>query len=114
MPRKPGPPPVYDMQIEGLSPICIEHEVTKQSATFVDDFTGEVREVAPKLAQRIEHRAKVIEDHREWLRATRAATARAIDERNKRQRELTEATVRRMLNPPKHNPPEHKLFKRRF
>lgn len=116
MPRKPKPPPVCNMLIEGLSTLAQEGEAQrledlKSQLTFEDDIAGgTVHSVAPQIAQRIIHHAKVIEDYAMRRKALHIENRNEINAMNARRDEVAEAIVLKQFTPQ----PPAKPFKRRF
>jgi hypothetical protein len=111
MPRKPKPP-LDNMTIEGLSELEDKQtvEVLRSKVTFTDDFTGEVKQVKPEIAERMLERAKVIEDYAIRRKALHIQSREAWEAVDAHRRELTEAIVLKRLTPQ----PPAKPFKRRF
>jgi hypothetical protein len=102
MPRKPKPPPIANMVIEGLSD---GREVREKS--YVDDFDGEVRPVVQDMKPKRNLRTGA-ELRAEQQRKRRLEVERKQAQAQRMAQALNKA-VRDMIDPPKREP-----FKRRI
>lgn len=105
MPRKPKPPPVFDMRIEGLSE---PGKLKPEDTMFEDDLEpGKMHSLAPQIIERKVNARERLITQAQWENEQRAAHIRKGEELNKQSAKAAMDALRRMIDPP---PP----FKRRF
>lgn len=87
MPRKPKPPPVWDMYVEGLSTGPVREAVPTE---FVDDFTGDVMPMVQRPAPRPKRHGRVMTDLAQRKLALRVLAQHSEQAQRQRVQELVD------------------------
>lgn len=111
MSRKPKPPPIYQLDVQGLSggaPNSAANTLPSVPSTFIDDFDGSEKPIAPQVVEQAvlvaAHAAARIRTREQMIAAAQQKHIQTIDEMMQRQRQQTEEFIRKRMQPTLRSP----------
>lgn len=110
MSRKSKPPPIYQLDVQGLSGSAQSAASAAPSvvSTFIDDFDGSEKPIAPQVVEQAvlvaAHAAARVRTRDQMIAAAQRKHVQTIDEMMQRQRTLTEEFIRKRMQPTLRSP----------